>query len=269
MKVSSKFKGKAAVYCIQNNLNGKIYIGSTVNLYARLHGHRNELKYNKHQNSYLQNSVNKNGLNNFSCFPIEFIKDTENINYREQYWIDKLDPSFNLTKEVIRNTLSKESRDKVSKTLKRRYKAGEISKTRTTPIDVYNYKGKFVKSFDTIKEASKKFGIHESSIIRVIEGKFKQCKGYVFRRRGDEFGALFKVNKGQKRILAKSNKPSSHNRPVAFEDLDTREILSFSSMKEAASFFKVSSAVIGHVINKSKSGIYKDRYIYLPHYKTP
>lgn len=54
------------IYIIKNVKNNKVYVGSTnKSLLLRKKQHFNNLKNNKHENPYLQNSWNKHGENNF------------------------------------------------------------------------------------------------------------------------------------------------------------------------------------------------------------
>ena|ERR1035437_483233 len=62
----------SGVYKIINTINNHFYIGSTSDLYKRWLTHKRQLKLNIHYNSYLQNSVNKYGIENFK-FIIELI----------------------------------------------------------------------------------------------------------------------------------------------------------------------------------------------------
>lgn len=75
------------VYCIENLVNHKKYIGSSVNIYRRWSQHKRELNGNYHYNNYLQNAFNKYGKDNFAYFIIETCSEEDRVN-REQYWID-------------------------------------------------------------------------------------------------------------------------------------------------------------------------------------
>ena len=44
------------IYCIENIINHKKYIGQSQNVFRRMYNHKNLLRNNKHHNSYLQNS---------------------------------------------------------------------------------------------------------------------------------------------------------------------------------------------------------------------
>ena len=80
-------KDRCGVYQIRNRVNGKVYIGSSINLKGRLKDHLGYLKRNKHDNPKLQHSFNKYGIDNFVFEIIEFCEREDRFNV-EQYWID-------------------------------------------------------------------------------------------------------------------------------------------------------------------------------------
>lgn len=53
------------IYKIENQINGKIYMGQTVRFNKRKTSHLIELRKNQHKNPHLQNSFNKYGEENF------------------------------------------------------------------------------------------------------------------------------------------------------------------------------------------------------------
>lgn len=53
------------IYCIQNNLNKKVYIGQSWNIKERFSEHKRLLNLNSHGNRHLQASWNKYGSTNF------------------------------------------------------------------------------------------------------------------------------------------------------------------------------------------------------------
>lgn len=44
------------IYAIHNKINGKFYIGQSVNIQYRWKQHKNALKSNKHENKHLQSA---------------------------------------------------------------------------------------------------------------------------------------------------------------------------------------------------------------------
>ena len=127
-KIDFKLKGKCGIYEIFNMESGKRYVGSSVDIYNRLHEHVHNLKNNKAHNKHLQSSWNKYGEDCFLYSVLEYC--TPDIRFeREQYYIDTLKPEYNFTLNVIANlghSPSEEVREKISNTLKRKYASGEI-----------------------------------------------------------------------------------------------------------------------------------------------
>lgn len=81
----------AGIYKITNIVNGKIYIGSSSNIYIRINGHKSKLKIGKHSNQHLQSAWNKYGENSFI---FETVKQINNLNLLvrfEQIYINKYD----------------------------------------------------------------------------------------------------------------------------------------------------------------------------------
>lgn len=82
----------SGVYKITCATNGKIYIGSALNLRRRKASHFRQLHKNKHENLYLQRAFNKYGEDAFTFEVLELVLIPEMLTAREQYWFDKLRP---------------------------------------------------------------------------------------------------------------------------------------------------------------------------------
>lgn len=107
---------KSGIYCIQNLVNNKKYIGSSINVYKRRNRHFSELKNEKHKNIKLQRSYNKHLSNSFVFYVIEFVENIQELIKKEQYYIDLIKPEYNIN--LIANSSlgvvrSEETKEKV------------------------------------------------------------------------------------------------------------------------------------------------------------
>lgn len=92
-----KGKSHSGVYCIENSVDKKCYVGSSVNILNRLYYHRWDLLNNTHHSKYLQRDLNKHGIDNFQVKLLEMC--TEDLLIaREIHWIGKLKPAYNMCK---------------------------------------------------------------------------------------------------------------------------------------------------------------------------
>lgn len=83
---------ESGIYQIRNLVNGKIYIGSSINFKDRWYHHDNRLKSDKHHSVHLQNSWNKYGKDNFIFEILELVENKNKLILREQYYLDLIKP---------------------------------------------------------------------------------------------------------------------------------------------------------------------------------
>lgn len=76
------------IYSILNIINGKIYIGKTVNLHKRWRDHISTSKKSSHKDHYLiHRAINKYGKSNFQFSIIQKFNNNEDASLAEKYWI--------------------------------------------------------------------------------------------------------------------------------------------------------------------------------------
>lgn len=137
---------QSGIYQIKNIINGKKYIGSSVSINTRKRGHFRDLIKKKHHSILLQRAWNKYGSDKFEFSIIEILDDREKLIEREQYYLDTLDPEYNISK-VAGSTLglkcSEKTKNLISKANKgNKYALGHIVSIESRKVMSEAKKGK-------------------------------------------------------------------------------------------------------------------------------
>jgi len=93
-------KKPAGVFQVKNTANGKILLGSSLNLEGPLNSHKFMLTMGSHRNEDLQKDWNTYGPDHFVFEILEVVKISDDPNFNledeltllEQIWIEKLQP---------------------------------------------------------------------------------------------------------------------------------------------------------------------------------
>lgn len=119
----------SGVYKITCTANGKVYVGSAIDVKSRIRNHKSSLNCDRHHNSHLANAWRKYGAETFLFEIIEEIDDTARLIEREQWWIDRLDTvksGFNIRpraescRGIKHSEQSKQNMSKAQKGLKKK-----------------------------------------------------------------------------------------------------------------------------------------------------
>lgn len=95
------------IYLIQNVITGERYVGSSRDVYHRRNQHFSELQKGVHRNNRIQSSYNQYGKENFIFNVLEDVENKDDLVLREQYWLDTINPEYNLLKTANNNTLTR------------------------------------------------------------------------------------------------------------------------------------------------------------------
>jgi len=80
----------SGIYAIWNIVNGKVYIGSAINLQQRKRNHLTNLRGGYHKNRHLQFAFDKYTEQVFVFDVIELVSNLDNLIVREQHYLDLL-----------------------------------------------------------------------------------------------------------------------------------------------------------------------------------
>lgn len=186
----------SGVYVIENNINGKWYIGSSVKLDTRFHLHLSSLKKNAHHSWKLQKDFNKYGESAFN-YKILLYLDGEIIRIIEreliEYFETYKESGYNINRDTISRSgsiQSEETKKKISESLKRYKLENGHNKTGTKHSEDTKKK---------MSEAQKK-RFEDPDEIRKISGKIISQET---RKKISEKSKGRKMSENQKRLISK------------------------------------------------------------------
>ncbi len=165
----------SGIYKIENIINNHIYIGSCSSFNVRKGAHICLLKQNKHHSQYLQNAYNKYGKDSFNILMIESVEDKSLLLEREQYYIDTLNPEYNICRiagSTQGRRFSEEHKQRLSNSLKGKKRTEEqkrqasLCKTGTTHTQ--ETKDKVSKIVNDIKGKRVGDKISREEVVKVI-----------------------------------------------------------------------------------------------------
>lgn len=215
-KIEWKDIGKVSgIYKIINKINGKYYVGSSVNIISsnmsgRWYRHRYNLNKNNHHNDYLQRSWNKYGQNNFDFSIVETIGDIPKLLEIEQKYLDiaknEQYKCYNLTFKAGGGSPTEYVKNKISKSIRKLGWCGKnsplfgIKKSKETKINMSknhaNVRGDKNPAFDntiyrfqhiktknifigTRYDFYKKYNLRRNGVNQLVYGNYNSTGGWI------------------------------------------------------------------------------------------
>lgn len=173
------------IYMISNRINGKKYIGQSKDIIKRFGQHMKR----KSKNIYIQKDKECFGIESFELSILEICKEEE-LEEKERYYCQKINPEYNITKNFKRPCISKETKNKMSISAKKRMEKYDINKFINSENN-NRYKKRKILSInietkeeiihESLYSAQKYTEVPRSSIHQIINGKRKQSKGFLFK----------------------------------------------------------------------------------------
>lgn len=205
------------IYKATNKINGKVYIGQTVDYKSRLWQHRR--CYEKEDCDF-HDAIKEFGFDNFEWEVIGTCEEENRADDLEKFYIEKYDSyrnGYNMTK------------------------GGKgASMWNARPVVRLTLDGEFIKRYDSAGE-TKKDGFWDSDVLLNCKNISYSCKGYLFMFE-DEY-----IMNGAKTY----QKPESKNMKSIIQcDKDGNFIEKYKSVKEASEKTKIRRTTISGVLTK-------------------
>lgn len=200
------------IYKITNLINGKIYIGQTIQSLKRRFNNHKATSNSDSPKQYIHRAIRRYGFSNFICEEIEKCSSSL-LNEKERFWISEYKSNiseigYNLDNGGLSiGRLSEESKRKIGEA-NRGEKSGWFGKNHTEEqkekISRANKGRKLTKEqiskmvssikkvpivcinneviYPSISEAARELGLSKGNIYNVLNDNSKHTKGYKFKR---------------------------------------------------------------------------------------
>ena len=247
---------KKGIYKIQNQINNKVYIGSSIDINRRWQHHKDAaFNINAHQYNYpLMQDFRKYGIENFSFEILELIENTQEMIEKEHNYIIQynciIPNGYNQTDNTNSPMFDEKVQKKVRDTKRKKYGKKIVE------IDSNN---NIIDKWNSIGECSEKTGLIRSKISSVCNGKRHTTGERIFRfidNNGEIIEPVKQVNKTNYNMITKNSKK------VAKLDNDNNELQIYDSISIAAKENNCDPSGISKVCNqkRNKCGGYKWKY---------
>lgn len=210
MSYTTKISG---IYLITSIIDNKYYVGRSYHCNERFSKHKSSLRKNVHNNLHLQYAWNKYGESNF-IFDIIDIGDIDILPSLENWWCNMLnvhdrnygynvDPTSPFGKikssiETIDKIRKSNTGKKVSDETKEKLRIHNLGKKKSPStieklknrkekiaVDMYNMSGIFIKTYISLREASRDTNISVKNIRKCMSNEFNLIKGRIFKKHND------------------------------------------------------------------------------------
>ena len=251
------------IYKITNKVNGKVYIGQTINYEERVRHHKQTAfrPNSKDRSRPLYNAIIKYGIDNFIFEIIDTANSIDELNEKEVYYIQTYDScvdnnkGYNLDKGGKNGRKSEETKRKIGNA-----QIGNLN-------HAYGKRGgdchnaKRVKNITTgkIYPSMLDCAIEEYGDKKFLKQISRVCD--VNSNRQTYKGSIYRLIDESDNIIEKNTEQVNE----AFSKVKVIDIISgtvFESISEAAKFFEISSGMVrDRVYNRIKNDRFKNEFI--------
>ena len=168
------------IYKITNRINGRAYIGQSIDIYNRWAAHIAN-KNKKYLNYYFVCALRKYGEDAFDWEILEEC-DESFLDEREEYYIDKFN-TFIGNKGNLGYNMTR---------------GGDGYKSVGVKVYQYDMQGNFIQRFNTIEIAAKSTKSNATGIVNCCRGRRKMCNNFIWSYTYKEYIESYKSSKQKK-----------------------------------------------------------------------
>jgi hypothetical protein len=190
MYTNGRILTSSGVYCVENIINRRRYIGGSTNVGDRKKYWSSRLPKGTSENCHIQDDFKIYGPHSFVFYPICYCARKEILD-KEQYYIDfykTLDPQYgyNIKMADKANPLPEEVRKNMSlagkgKILSKEWIRKIVAKT-SIKVAQYDLNFNLIKIYKSGAEAAKQNNLSQGNLSAACSSNNRTCKGYYWRR---------------------------------------------------------------------------------------
>ena len=172
---------KCGIYCIENRLNHKKYIGQSIDISRRWMQHKQQNMIAR--DTFLYNAIKKYGIESFDFYILEECNE-EILNEREMFWIEYYDTfqnGYNMTiggagtntgeRHHLQNILPKNFTKNI---------CNEV--TDVVPIAQLDLNLNILNIYKSVQDCARENKVAATNISKTTRQIHKTCKGYIYLR---------------------------------------------------------------------------------------
>jgi hypothetical protein len=259
-------KGKSGIYMWTNKLNNKKYVGSSIDLKRRLLEYYNVNRMLNEKSMAINVALLKHGYTNFSLTILEFCE-KDSLMSREKHFFEIHSPEYNLLKTPISPSRGsgwthseatiENMRIAASKTFKSPEFLTKLSKGQPSGIEVEvtDLETNSISTYHAIKAAARALDIDKRYIEHYIY--YKQDKPVLARY-------TFKLNSDHTSTSTNimNEKVQKTSKKVEVTNVDTKEVIIYSSITAAARALGYRQASISLYLKDNRTKPFKGKYMF-------
>jgi hypothetical protein len=256
-------RNHSGIYMWTNNLNGKKYVGSSVNLKRRFQQYFNVNRLSKDASMHINRALLFHGVSNFSLTILEFC-DKDSLMAREKHYFNKYSPEYNILLEPGSPSRGSgwkhdlQTIEKIRLSSMTKFKSSEylskISKAQSTgiKIQVTDITTNTITCYHAIRAAAAALNIDKRDI-----------EHYIYLNKDKPF-----LNRYHFKLLSfkqpelKQNNVQKNSLKLEVKNISTNAITVYPSIGAAARSLGIRQTSISTYLSKSRTKPFKGIYLF-------